>query len=288
MRRILSLLVFLQISIFYAEAQKTGFEEFNGPYAGWANVKQRFGVKANGSADDTKGLEKALDELTVTLMNFNKDKDPYVTVYLPAGTYCISKTLSLRGKMGVNIIGEDPEKTIIKWVGGDDDTMFWANGSAYFKVSRIKWDAAGKKNIKGVAIQWKEKWNDGKTRSFASLNIEVSDCSFVGALQNGIIGGTYGGQGEDGTGSNDSEITIRRCSFFNCAIGIVIRGFNALDYWVWDCRFVNCEIGLRNKHGNYHLFRSHFYNSKLSDIVNIEAIMFQLEVAIRKMPISFW
>lgn len=254
-------LCFLSLSV-------EGQEVFSGPFSSWANLKTRFGAKGDGKADDTRAFQKALDELTVLTMKFNTGTGAYTTIYLPAGTYCISSTLRLRGKVGISIIGEAPDKTIIKWVGPASDTMFWANGSAYFKIARIGWNANQIPGTKQLAIQWKEKWNDGKTRSFATLNIEISDCRFFGKPEVGIIGGTYQGA-DDGTGSNDSEILIKRCLFEKCERGILIRGFNALDYWIWDCKFLNCTIGLYCKSGNYHINNSHFFQSNLSDIVNI-------------------
>lgn len=261
------LLIIIAISIAVSTSVKAQ-EVFSGPFPSWANLKQRFGAKGDGKTDDTKAFQKALDDLTVLLMKHNTGSNAFTTIYLPAGTYCISSTLSLRGKVGISLIGESPEKTIIKWIGKANDTMFWSNGSAYFKIARISWNANNITGTKQVAIQWKEKWNDGKTRSFASLNIEVSDCRFYGKPQVGIIGGTYSDP-DDGTGSNDSEILIKRCVFDQCERGVWIRGFNALDYWIWDSKFINCGIGVYCKHGNYHINNSHFFSSTLSDIVNV-------------------
>ncbi|MHA4808319.1 glycosyl hydrolase family 28-related protein [Flavitalea flava] len=246
-----------------------GRNEFNGPFPSWANVKTQFGAKGNGKDDDTKAIQLALDNLSCPPTGFNMGKGAYMVAYLPAGVYCISSTLILKGKIGVSLIGEDPSRTIIKWTGGDKDTMFWANGSAYFKISRFTWDANNRKDMEGVGIHWKDKWNDGKSRSFASLNIEISDNDFAGGFRFGISGGTspWGNV----TGANDSEITIRRCTFRNCTgSGIEITGFNALDYWIWDCRFLQCMAGVKCSRGGYHAYRSFFSGSKSTDFHNIQ------------------
>src|SRR5580692_5191722 len=243
-----------------------GREEFNGPFAGWADVKKQFGAKGNGIDDDTKAIQSALDSLTVPQMNFNRGAGAYMVVYLPAGTYCISSTLQLKGKIGVSIIGEDPSKTVIRWIGKDSGNIFLANGSAYYRISRFTWDANGRKGVEAIGIHWINKWNDGKTRSFASLNIEVSDNIFVGGFRSGISGGTPAGPG---TGANDSEVSIRRCVFSQCTgPGIDIYGFNAIDYWIWDCNFLDCWIGVNCSRGIYHLYRSFFSGSKASDLIN--------------------
>lgn len=241
-------------------------EEFNGPFASWADVKKQFGAKGNGKDDDTKAIQNALDQLTVPPTNFNMGKGAYTVVYLPAGTYCISSTLQLKGKIGVSIIGEDPSRTIIRWTGKDSGNIFLANGSAYYRISRFTWDANGRKGVEAIGIHWINKWNDGKTRSFAALNIEVSDNIFIGGFRCGISGGTPPGPG---TGANDSEISIRRCVFKQCTgPGIDIYGFNAIDYWIWDCSFLDCWIGVNCNRGIYHLYRSFFSGSKASDLIN--------------------
>lgn len=251
---------------FKTEAQ--GREEFNGPYSSWADVKKRFGARGDGQADDTRALQTAIDSLANPATGQNMGKNAYMVVYLPAGTYCISSTLVLKGKVGISIIGEDPARTVIKWIGNENDTLLWTNGSAYFKISRLTWDANGRKGMEGIGIHWKSVWNDGKTRSFASLNIEISDNNFIGAFSYGLKGGTQGGS--DGTGANDSEIAIRRCTFTRCTeAGIGIIGFNALDYWIWDCRFLQCESGIVCGYGGYHVYRSFFSGSHLCDLHNM-------------------
>ena len=134
-------------------------------------------------------MQQALNDLANPVVQAKLPPNAYMVVYLPRGTYNISSTLQLRGKIGVMIIGEDPANTIIKWTGSDNDTMLWANGSAYFKISRLTFDANSKKGIEGIGIHWKEKWKDASGQSFASLNNEVSDIIFKGTAI-GIGGGT--------------------------------------------------------------------------------------------------
>lgn len=237
-------------------------EEFNGPFKSWANVKTRFKATADGIKDDTKSLQMALDSLTtMERVLFNtQPKTKYLVIYLPAGTYRISQTLRLEGKIGVTFIGEDPAKTIIKWYGGDNDTMFFSNRSAYIKISRITWDANNKKDIEALGLHWK----DFSEPKFAPTSIEFSDMIFKGNPKYGISAGTYA---SEGTGMMDAEVAIKRCKFYSCqAAGILIKGFNALDYWIWDSEFSNCNIGVDCSHGNYHIYQSHFYNSITTDI----------------------
>ena len=267
-RILIPILVTGLLSLVGVPGRSQGREEFTGPYASWANVRQRFHVKGDGITDDTRALQRAIDSLTCNPTGNNTGKNRFSVVYLPAGTYCISAPLRFQGQIGVTLIGEDPQRTVIKWIGKDSNTLFWADGSAYYKVSRITWDAAGRKHMEGVGIHWFDKWTSAKSRSYAALNIEVSDCIFLG-LGIGIGGGTEGAAegGKDGTGWNDSEVTIRRCSFFGCTeAGIAIRGFNAQDYWVWDCKFLNCLVGIRSRFGGYHAYQCFFSGSVVCDV----------------------
>jgi len=237
-------------------------DEFNGPFSSWADIKLRFHAKGDGKTDDTRAFQQALDSLTVVPKNFNTGKTGYTSIFIPAGTYKISTTLLVKGKIGIQIIGEDPGKTIIQWYGPANSTMFWGNGSAYYKISRISFDANNNKGITGIGINWRDKWNTAVSQSYAALNIEISDCRFAGKCTIGISGGT---NGSNGTNANDSEISILRCLFFGCtAAGIDIMGYNALDYWIWDCRFLSCFQGIHCNSGNYHVYRSYF--EKLSNV----------------------
>lgn len=249
---------FLAGSVAYAQ------EEFNGPMPGWVNLKTRFGAKGDGKADDTKAMQRAVDSLTQPLINYNMGKKGFMVIYLPAGIYNISSTILLKGKIGVSLIGESPATTIIRWNGSNDNMMLLANGSAYFKISRFTWDANGHTGIEAIGLHWKDKLANDRSTSSAPVNIEFSDNIFTGNCKYGISGGTVEGEGIN---QMDSEISIRRCVFNGCTeAGIQIKGYNALDYWVWDCRFTDCKDAINNLYGNYHVYRSYFKGSKYADL----------------------
>jgi len=249
-----------QVTLMECTAQER-MEEFNGPFPSWANVKTRFGAKGDGKTDDTKAIQQALDSLSNRLANYNTGKSGYTVLYIPAGSYRISATLTLKGKIGVKIVGQDPTNTGFIWQGNDNDTVFWANGSAYFSLQRISWDAGGRKNMEAIGLHWKL-----QKEGYAPEQIEFADHIFNGFAK-GISGGTLGGG--DGAGANESEITIRRCIFNECTVaGILIRGYNALDYWVWYCRFINCRTGVTSNSGNYHIYNSYFNHSAVADLYN--------------------
>src|SRR5688572_33140603 len=81
-------------------------QEFSGPFKSWADLKLKFGAKGNGVNDDTKSFQNAINALSDLNSNTGKNGTGFSVLYLPKGTYCISSTLVLRGKIGVTIIGE--------------------------------------------------------------------------------------------------------------------------------------------------------------------------------------
>lgn len=257
----LTITVLLSLSFMVSYTQ----EEFNGPYKSWANVKTRFGAKGDGKADDTRAIQTALDSLSDRAVQFNIGPRAYSVIYIPAGTYKITSTLVLRGKIGFKLVGEDPLKTILNWQGPDRDTLLWSNGSAFYSISRLTWDPGGRKGLNGIGLHWQSVWRSKQNNSSAAMNIEFKDLVFRNGFSTAIAGGTK----SEGTNSNDSEILISRCVFNGCTeAGIAIKGYNALDYWIWYCRFINCSIGVECNSGNYHVYYSYFKKSIRSDVMN--------------------
>ena len=221
-------------------------EEFYGPFASWTNLKTLYHAAGNGLQDDTKAVQKAMDEL---------GQDGHSPVlFIPNGTYRITATLLMKSKKGVAIFGEDPEKTIIKWDGPAGEKMFLLNGVSYSEYGRIKWDGNNKAFV-AYAHEW-----DGKIK-YANSGSQHADEIFSN-MQVGIKSGL----------NMDAEISIRRCRFYNCSsTAISLQGSNALDWWIWDCYFEKCNVGVANNlpafgAGNFHVYRCIFNRSLLSDI----------------------
>lgn len=220
--------------------------EFYGPFASWTNLKTTYHAVGNGLQDDTKAIQKALDELG--------QDDHAPVLFIPNGTYRITTTLLMKTKKGVAIFGEDPEKTIIKWDGAAGEKMFYLNGVSYSEYGRIKWDGNNK-----ALVAYAHEW-DGKV-NYANSGSQHADEIFSN-MQVGIKSGI----------NMDAEISIRRCRFYNCSsTAISLQGSNALDWWIWDCYFENCNVGVANNlpafgAGNFHVYRSIFNHSATSDI----------------------
>lgn len=219
---------------------------FYGPFKSWCNLKLAYGAVGDGSHDDTHALQTAINDL---------GKEGHSPVlYIPAGTYRITQTLTMQTRTGIGIIGEDPENTIIKWDGATGMKMFALNGVSYSEYSRITWDGNNKALI-AVAHEW-----DGKV-PYANSGTQHCDEVFRNI-----------GVGLESGANMDAEIAIKRCRFYNCSsTGISLQGWNALDWWVWDCYFDSCNNGVANNSpangaGNFHVYRSIFKNSTHADI----------------------
>ena len=100
-----------------AKAPAPATEEFNGPFAGWKNLKTDFGAKGDGKADDTAALKTALENV----------KNGQV-LYLPAGTYRITAPLVWENRLGVALLGEDPTTTTIRYDGPAGEAMLTCHG----------------------------------------------------------------------------------------------------------------------------------------------------------------
>ena len=202
-----------------AEAFSQNGDEFVGPFPSWANVKTQYGAVGNGAADDTTALQNALNDLG--------QSGKASVMYLPAGTYRITATLTLAARINVSIIGEDPATTSIVWDGSAGGTMLYLNGVAYSRFNRLTWDGKSKA---GIAVDQSKA--DGTSVYFDTAN-EYADDTFTD-VGIGIRGGFLG--------YGFAETSVLRSHFIrNSQAGISLGNFNALDLFVWHSTFENCR-----------------------------------------------
>ncbi|MHB9132883.1 MAG: glycosyl hydrolase family 28-related protein [Armatimonadota bacterium] len=249
---LLVLLLCLAAQVF--AAPPVNDDEFVGPFRSWANAKTDYGATGDGTTDDTAALQKAVDDL-------GKEGAKYYVLYLPAGTYRITGTLTIKTRLGISIIGEDPARTIIRWDGEVDKAMLWLNGVAYAKFARITWDGAGKAKT-AVDHGW-----EGK-EPHAGTHCEHADEVFQN-VEFGIKGGSHKFM--------DAEAAVLRCKFLRCSkAGVSIENFNALDWFIWYSRFEDCAIGVTNTFGagNFNVYESLFLRSTIADLMNGNACYF--------------
>jgi hypothetical protein len=234
-----------QSSAINGVASPPAADEFVGPFASWSNLREHYGAAGDGTADDTTAIQAALDHLG--------PENASPVLFLPAGTYRITRPLSLNFPIGVGVVGEDPERTRIVWDGAVGGTMLVVRGVAYSRINRITFDGRGKASV-AVEQTW-----DNTHGNFDTGN-EYADDRFVD-VEYGIRGGFEG--------YGFAETSVVRARFIrNTKAGIALGNFNALDLWVWYSLFEDCGVGVTNDPGagNYRVYDSVFRRSKVADL----------------------
>lgn len=220
-------------------------EEFVGPFSSWADAKRDFGAAGDGIADDTEALQRALDHV-------GKDAAAPTTndvLWLPAGTYRITRPLSMITRGSVSVFGEDPATTRIKWDGPEGGIMFTGDGVVLSRFGRLTWDGSGRADTAFLLTQEK-----GRLQVTA---IEQADQVFEDLRFGLRVNPASGGD----------TVTVRRCRFLRCSqAGVSLESFNAVDWRFWDCVFEDCRHGIRCFGGSCHVYDSHFLRSSEVDI----------------------
>lgn len=221
-------------------------DEFVGPFASWIDAKAAHGAIGDGRSDDTAALQSALDRIA--------GNDGPRVVFLPRGTYRITRTLQVRPALGIGILGEDPATTRIVWDGPAGGTMVDVLGVAYSRIGRLTFDGRSR-----AAVAVEQSW-DNRQGNFDTGN-EYADDWFVD-VDYGIHGGFRG--------HGFAETSVMRGRFLrNARAGIALGNFNALDLWVWHSVFEDCGVGVTNEPGagNYRVYESVFRRSSVADLM---------------------
>jgi pectate lyase-like protein len=223
-----------------------GVDEFVGPFPSWKNVKD-YGARGDGTTDDTTAIQQGLDQLS-------NESGPIKTLYFPRGSYRISRTLRVHNTIFVNIIGEDPDLTTILWGSTSAGIMLDIDGVAYSRFNRLTFDG---RNIASVAVDQSKSDND--TPHFDTGNEYAEDV--FKDVQYGIRGGN------EGFGAAETSV-VRSRFIRNSRAGIILKNFNALDWWIRFSYFEGCATGVTNDPGagNFHVYNSFFKGSTVADI----------------------
>ena len=227
----------------FVESAKT----FDGPFASWTDVKAVFGAKGDGVTDDTAALQAA----------FNSLSQSAPVLWIPHGTYLITRTLTITGNQNFTILGEDPLNTSIVWGGSKGGTMLVMNGVDGFNLGRITWDGRGATS--GVfEITW-----DGVHYSYPTRNL-IHDSRFLNSAVGFLTGG---GGGESG------ELTVDRVHFdHNSTAGI--SNIGTFNFNVIDSLFTDNAIGVwgaATDGGTINVTSSVFVRSTTSDLLPTSA-----------------
>jgi len=223
-------------------------EEFSGPFPSWKNVKTDFGAMGDGVTNDAPAINAALLAMKHTGTN------NYNVLYFPAGTYLIDDTLYNANRVlgddysGVQIIGEDPATTILKWNGPNFGQMLVINGW-YMRVSRFTFDG------NGTAA-----WGIFHTGGF-STGCEWSDLWFTNFNPVFSVGLDF-----SAPANGQAENAILRCRFTGVKYGVQSCNWNSLDQWVWNCLFADCHAAINQCTGYCQMYGNVFLRSVWYDI----------------------
>lgn len=196
-------------------------------------------------ADDTVALQNGLKDLG------SPGHSP--VLFLPSGTYRITRSLVLASAINVSVVGEDPATTTIIWDGAAAGTMLSVNGVAYSRFTRLTFDGT---RTASVAVE--QSWDH--LHPYFDTGNEYSDDYFTD-VEYGIRGGFRG--------HGFAETSIVRSHFVrNTKAGVALGNFNALDIWVWYSTFDDCGVGVTNGTGagNFHVYNSVFRRSAVADL----------------------
>lgn len=210
------------------------------PRSDWVDVR-RFGAVGDGHADDTAAIQRAFDRA-----------GNGTTLYLPAGTYRLTQTLSLSGEKrltGVLVVGHGRDTTLF-WDGEEGGKVLRDDGVAYSRFVGFAVDGRGK-----AAVGF---WHD----SHKGFETEVrhQHLAFRGFTDAAVLA-------EPKDRFALAETTFENCLFENCRRAVVFVQFNDYNYTFDGCEFRACGTGIECAHGNFYVRNCRFEGSRDVDIL---------------------
>jgi hypothetical protein len=214
----------------------------------------------DGVADDTAALQAAFDKLC-------GDKGAYSTVYIPPGTYRITRQIS-PVRIGdwrspepdsLHIRGHG-RSTRIVWDGPAGGTMFRSEKFGESTYVGIVWDGRGRAARGFMSCGGNESHVKHEHQAF--MNFTDSGSGVTEERPNPPGSGTW--YLETPKWSN--------CLFVNCGKGLAIWHYNDYLYDIDGCSFYDCGYGIWCRNGNFYARNCHFERSRQADVANPGAI----------------
>ena len=208
---------------------------------------------------------------------------PTGTIYIPPGTWTIRDTINIRNANFLNIVGDSPATTIIKWVGSASSPnapypdMFRMFDVAYVKFDRLTLDGNHQARL-GVHLFRSGCYDGGKCDLSSKQLQAVGGIAAVTGIQFnddifrnmeiGLAAGRFSSADSDGqldlsvgllpdqspahngtvgiSGSNAGDVVVRRSRFDQISfVGINTNGSNVFNWLIADSEFTNSYRGIQ-------------------------------------------
>lgn len=208
------------------------------PRSDWVNVKDA-GAVGDGQADDTAAIQKVLDGVREGS-----------TVYLPPGTYRVTRTLRITGPLiGVSVLGHGRDTTLA-WDGEADGKVFADDGLAHARYVGIQFDGRGRAAV-GFHHDSQNRFETEVTHQHLAFR-NFRDAAILAEPNDKFA---------------TAETEFLNCLFEDCGRGVVFVQFNDYDYTFDGCEFRRCRVGIECAHGNFYVRNTHFEASSEVDIL---------------------
>eukprot|EP00040_Diaphanoeca_grandis_P030532 m.180568 g.180568 ORF g.180568 m.180568 type:complete len:835 (+) comp32026_c0_seq2:65-2569(+) len=235
----------------------------------WIDVTKGCGsgapAKGDGKTDATAAIQACFDVIS----NHRSQHSGNSTVFIPSGTYLITKPLILTTILGGMVVGEG-ELTQLVWGGATGGKMLVSDGCSRSRFVGLVFDG---QNQAAVGFE-----HDAHSPGLFETRIRHQNNKFV----NFQIAGIRIGYNRTGGKKETSEVLYENNVFannghskscltgnesFGCG-GVVILNFNDYDNAFTGCHFQNNSYGIFSlKMANMYVRDSRFEQSSMADIV---------------------
>jgi microcystin-dependent protein len=221
-------------------------EEFNGPFLDWVNVVSDYGADPTGTVDSSAAFQHMINDVySGKFLGDEAHQNTWYQIsamYVPSGTYLISKTLYWPGqglsqidRHTFSLYGQDPSTTTLKWTGPVYSPMLWFSSGSNCSFSRITFDGQSVTGSEGIRVDY-----TSTTPNYGGDESRIQDCIFKD-LAYGIKRTIVANVG------NFNDFSVYRSRFYRCSsYGVCLYGqYNhTLEWSIRQCYFEGCYIGV--------------------------------------------